>query len=62
MEVLQKIMSAGVRFLAGVDLVLMGQSRKRCANTGQHWFGFSCLRGATYDNGLSLVLITSFSE
>ena len=47
-------MPTGARFLAGVDLVLVAQSRKRCANTGQHWFGVSCLLGTTYDNGLFL--------
>ena len=43
-------MPAGARFLAGVDLVLVVQNRKRCANTGQHWFGVSCMLGTTDDN------------
>ena len=43
-------MPTGARFLAGVDLVLVAQSRKRCANTGQHWFVVSCLLGTTHDN------------
>ena len=47
-------MPAGARFLSGVDLVLVAQSRKRCASTGQHWFGVSCLLRTTYDNGLFL--------
>ena len=44
------------RFLAGVDLVLVAQSRKRCANTGQHWFGVLCLLGTTDDNHNGLFL------
>ena len=49
-------MPAGARFLAGVDLVLVAQSRKRCANTGQHWFGVSCLLGTPDDNHNGLFL------
>ena len=49
-------MPAGARFLAGVDLVLVVQSRKRCANTGQHWFGVLCLLGTTDDNNNGLFL------
>ena len=49
-------MPAGARFLAGFDLVLVAQSRKRCANTGQNWFGVSCLLGTTDDNHNGLLL------
>ena len=48
-------MPTGARFLAGVDLVLMF-SRKRCANTGQHWFGVSCMLRTTDDNHNCLFL------
>ena len=48
-------MPAGARFFAGADLVLVAQSSKRCANTGQHWFGVACSLATTYDNGLSLL-------
>ena len=50
-------MPAGARFLAGVDLELVVQSRKRCANTGQHWFGVSCLLGTTDDNHNGLLFV-----
>ena len=42
-------MPAGAWFLAGVDLVLV-------VNTGQHWFGVSCLLGTTDDNHNGLFL------
>ena len=38
------------------NLMLVVQSRKRCANTGQHWFGVSCLLGTTDDNHNGLFL------
>ena len=49
-------MPTGARYLVGVDLVLVAQSRKRCANTGQHWFGVSCLLGTTNNNHNGLFL------
>ena len=47
-------MPTGARILAGVDLVLVAQSRERCANTGHHGFGILCLLRTTYNNGLFL--------